>query len=111
MQSALLQNSPFTITDDQVDPEAADLLADAIISNSIQRASQPRRSATGDDKRKFDEVDDAIKFANPLKTNHTNHRDSVHSMSSADSNNSGTVLMLLPSKELTLANPLANKAL
>jgi hypothetical protein len=68
MESALLQNSPFTITDDQFDPNAVDLLADAIISNSIERASKARRSTTGDDKRKFDQVDGTIKSANPLKT-------------------------------------------
>jgi len=68
MESALLQNSPFTITDDQFDPNDVDLLADAIISNSLQRASKTRRSTMGDDKRKFDQVDGAIKSANPLKT-------------------------------------------
>jgi hypothetical protein len=67
MESALLQNSPFTISDDQFDPSTVDLLADAIFSNSIQR-NKARRSTTGDDKRKFDQVDGAIRSANPPKT-------------------------------------------
>lgn len=67
MESALLQNSPFTISDDQFDPSTVDLLADAIFSNSIQR-NKARRSTAGDDKRKFDQVDGAIRSANPPKT-------------------------------------------
>lgn len=120
MESALLQNSPFTISDDQFDPSTVDLLADAIFSNSIQRNNKARRSTGGDDKRKFDQVDGAIRSANPPKTTRefrrlftfsllsrylpilkrrlpflsvnfpdTNHRDSVHSMSSNDSGISG----------------------
>lgn len=67
MESALLQNSPFTITDDQFEANSADLLADAIFSNSVARGANPKRSTTGDDKRKFDQVE-GMKAVNPVKT-------------------------------------------